>query len=85
VIHEASKNAPSGWKNNQPEEIMLKNEKMSPKSILNQKIETLTQILCFVQGRQDCCQQKHRHFPPLFLVICFFFFVFFILLKPEKE
>jgi hypothetical protein len=58
MIHEASTNAPYGWNNNQPKEIMLKNKKKSLEAILTQNIETLTQILCFFQGRQDCYQQK---------------------------
>jgi hypothetical protein len=37
VIQEASTNAPYGWKNNQPGEIILNNEKKSPKSILDPK------------------------------------------------
>jgi hypothetical protein len=37
VIQEASTNAPYGWKNNQPGEIIFNNEKESPKAILNPK------------------------------------------------
>jgi hypothetical protein len=37
VTQEASTNTPYSWKNNQPGEIKLKNEKKSPKAILDPK------------------------------------------------
>jgi hypothetical protein len=59
-------------------EIILNNEKKSPKAILNPKYEILTQDCALFKGDKTASNKRDRRFPPLFF---FFFFFFFHIIK----
>jgi hypothetical protein len=77
MIQEASTNAPHGWNNNQSKEIKLTNDKKSPKVILTQNDEIITQYCSLFEGDKTTSNKRDRPFPPFFFVFFVFFNFFF--------